>query len=73
MAAELDVHSRRELLSLGLLGVLLAAGGCGGGVDGGSGGAASSEDQTQQTADRDARQRAYGAKTSNPGKTKPKS
>ena len=72
MAALLDLRSRRDLLRLGVFGVILLSGGCGGG-DGVSGGPASSEDQSQQTADRDARVRAYGSKTSNPGKTKPKS
>jgi hypothetical protein len=60
-------------MGLGVVGVLLFSGGCGGGADGRSGGPASSEDQAAQDADRDARKRAYGTKTSNPGKTKPKS
>jgi hypothetical protein len=72
MAAEHDLRSRRDLLRRGMLGLVLLSG-CGGGADGGSGGPASSEDQTQQTADREARERAYGTNTGNPGKTKPKS
>ena len=73
MIAPQNMHSRRELLRLGMLGALLASGGCGGGADGGSGGPASTEDQTAQDADRDARKCAYGTKIGNPGKAKPKS
>jgi hypothetical protein len=63
MAANHDLRSRREVLLLGMLGLALLS----------SGGPASSEDEAAQAADRDARQRAYGTKTGNPGKAKPKS
>jgi hypothetical protein len=73
MAADHGLRSRREVLLLGMLGLALLSSGCGGGPEGGSGGPASSEDEAAQAADRDARQRAYGTKTGNPGKAKPKS
>jgi hypothetical protein len=66
------VPSRRAFLRYGALGALLFSGGCGGGTEG-SGGPASDEDKSAQDADRAARERAYGTKTSNPGRAKPKS
>jgi hypothetical protein len=65
------VQSRRKMLCLGTVGVMLAASGCGGG-EGASGGPAGAEEKAAQEAERAAREKAYGAKPNNPGKTKTK-
>ena len=66
------VHSRRKMLCFSTIGGLLLASGCGGG-EGVSGGPAGADDKAAQEAERAAREKAYGTKTSNPGKTAPKS